>query len=72
MPEREVVCICENKLTIDTPDIIDLAEQKEVENKIMEGEFLTLTCDQCGNVLKPELPFLLIDEKRGIEIFFIP
>jgi len=73
MTEKKTIpCYCENKVEIDVPTEVDIAESAGVAEAIREGRFLSVTCPKCGKLLKPEFPVRIIDSAKGIEIFLIP
>ena len=72
MSKRTITCICENQFEVEVPDKIDLTKDSNMVETIQSGHFLEYACPKCGKVLKPEFPLQVIDEKNGIDIFFIP
>jgi len=70
--KRRIVCFCEHGFDADVPDSIDLGTQPEVEQAIIDGEFLSIRCPNCGKVLKPEFPVLIEDPQAESSIFFVP
>jgi hypothetical protein len=70
--KRRIVCFCEHVFDADVPDSIDLGDQPEVEQTIIDGEFLSIRCPNCGKVLKPEFPVLIEDPQAENSIFFVP
>ena len=70
--KRRIVCFCEHAFDADVPDSIDLGTQPEVEQAIIDGEFLSIRCPNCGKVLKPEFPVLIEDPQAENSIFFVP
>jgi hypothetical protein len=70
--KRRIVCFCEHGFDTDIPDSINLAEDPEVEQAILSGEFLSIRCPNCGKVLKPEFPVLIEDPQAENSIFFVP
>lgn len=69
---RKITCLCEYSFEINFPEHVDLEKEKDVMDKILDGNFMTVNCPQCQTLLKPELPFRLIDNSRSLDIFFIP
>jgi hypothetical protein len=69
---RRIVCFCEHAFDAEIPDSIDLGEQPEVEQAIVDGEFLSIRCPNCGKVLKPEFPVLIEDPQAENSVFFVP
>jgi hypothetical protein len=70
--KRRIVCFCEHGFDTDVPDSVDLGEQPEMEQAILDGEFLSIRCPNCGKVLKPEFPVLIEDPQAENSIFFVP
>jgi hypothetical protein len=70
--KREIFCYCEEKFETDLPDLIDLTAEKDTIEKILAGDFMTVTCPKCNKVMKPEFPLRLVDESKKLDIFFIP
>jgi hypothetical protein len=70
--KRRIVCFCEHGFDADVPDFVDLGTQPEVEQAILDGEFLSIRCPNCGKVLKPEFPVLIEDPQAENSIFFVP
>jgi hypothetical protein len=70
--KRRIICFCEHAFDAEVPDSIDLGKQPEVEQAIIDGEFLSIRCPNCGKVLKPEFPVLIEDPQAENSIFFVP
>jgi hypothetical protein len=70
--KRRITCFCEHGFDADVPDSVDLGTEPEVEQAIIDGEFLSIRCPNCGKVLKPEFPVLIEDPQAENSIFFIP
>jgi hypothetical protein len=70
--KRRIVCFCEHGFDAEVPDSVDLGKQPEVEREIVDGEFLSIHCPNCGKVLKPEFPVLIEDPQAENSIYFIP
>lgn len=70
--KRRIVCFCEHGFDADVPDSVDLGKQPEVEQAILDGEFLSIRCPNCGKVLKPEFPVLIEDPQAENSIYFVP
>ena len=70
--KRRIVCFCEHTFDAEVPDSIDLGNQPEVEQSIIDGEFLNIRCPNCGKVLKPEFPVLIEDPQAENTLFFVP
>jgi len=70
--KRRIVCFCEHAFDAEVPDSVDLGQEPEVEQAIIDGEFLSIRCPNCGKVLKPEFPVLIEDPQAENNIFFVP
>ena len=70
--KRRIVCFCEHGFDTEVPDSVDLGEQPEVEQAIIDGEFLSIRCPNCGKILKPEFPVMIEDPQAENSIFFVP
>ena len=70
--KRRIVCFCEHGFDAEVPDAVDLGKQPEVEQAIIDGEFLSIRCPNCGKVLKPEFPVLIEDPQAENSIYFVP
>ncbi len=56
---RRIACFCDKVFDADVPDSADLEVEPDVEQKIEDGDFMVVTCPQCGKLLTPEFPFRL-------------
>ena len=70
--KRRIVCFCEHGFDTDVPDTVDLGKEPEVEQAILDGEFLSIRCPNCGKVLKPEFPVLIEDPQAENSVFLVP
>ncbi len=57
--KRETLCYCGNTVTHDFPEKIDLSQSRDAIEAILDGSFLQISCDKCGEILKPDFPILL-------------
>ena len=48
---RELTCMCERKLSVDLPDVVDLGAEPAREDEILDGSFLSIRCPGCGKLL---------------------
>jgi hypothetical protein len=69
---KKITCYCEKTFEADIPDKVDFDQNPGSMTAILEGEFMSVSCPQCGKVLKPEYPFSLTGSTEGIDFFFIP
>jgi len=56
---RRIACFCDAVFDAEVPDSADLEAEPEVEKQIETGDFMVVTCPQCGKRLTPEFPFRL-------------
>lgn len=54
--KRDIVCHCGNAIQQDLPDTVDMQAEPQVIQRILEGSFMEVTCDKCGEKLKPDFP----------------
>lgn len=54
--KRDIVCHCGNTIQQDLPETIDVQKDPQVIQQILEGSFMQVTCDSCGEILKPDFP----------------
>lgn len=69
---RQVTCMCETSFDADLPEEVDLDLKGEALNQIIDGEFLAVTCPNCGARLKPELRVHLVSKRRKLDIVCLP
>jgi hypothetical protein len=70
--KQEIACRCEHRLVVDLPETLDLASDPASEEQILDGSFMSVRCPVCGSLIKPELPFRVIDAARGVDIYHVP
>jgi hypothetical protein len=70
--KRRIACFCESTFEADIPETADLASDPEVEQAILDGDFMSVTCPACGKRLTPEYPFRLSGVKGLGEILLVP
>ena len=70
--KRQLVCFCEHAFEAEVPEVVDLGAEPEIEEAIVEGEFLTIRCPGCGKLLKPEYPVRVEGSAGGLSYFLIP
>jgi hypothetical protein len=70
--KRKLVCLCEYEFEQDIPESVDLAKEPQAEQAILDGEFLTARCPNCGKLLKPEFPVLIRDPASETTLYFVP
>ena len=63
-------CYCEYQVEIDVPENVELT--KEVEQSIIDGTFMSTTCERCERVLKPEFNVTFVQQDTRGKICFIP
>lgn len=69
---RNVTCRCEKSFDADLPDEIDLDADAATIDHILSGDFLAVTCPECGSRLKPELRIRLVSRTRSLDITVLP
>jgi hypothetical protein len=69
---RRIACFCESTFDAEMPESADLAAEPGVEETILGGDFMAVTCPACGKRLTPEFPFRLTGVKGVGEIFLVP
>ena len=57
--QRETLCYCGHTVKHDFPERIDLSKEPDAIEEILDGTFLQISCDACGQILKPDFPLLL-------------
>jgi CpXC protein len=72
MIQRSITCYCENIITIEVPDSVDLDQNPETADEIIEGDYLKTSCDRCGKELKPEFELRFVSSSEGIDLLFLP
>lgn len=68
----KIPCHCGNIIESDLNTEINLASEPDIYAKIIEGEFLSFKCPNCGNKLKTEISLHLFDKEKQLDIQFIP
>ncbi len=68
----KIPCHCGNIIESDLKPVVDPGDDPDIYTKIIEGDFMTFHCPQCGTDLKTETALRLTDADRGIDISFIP
>jgi hypothetical protein len=69
---RQVTCMCETSFDAELPEEVDLDAQAEVLDQILKGDFLAVTCPNCGSRLKPELRVRIVSKKRRLDLVCLP
>jgi hypothetical protein len=64
--------MCETTFEADLPEEVDLDANPAVMDEILRGDFLAVSCPNCGARLKPELRVRLVSRKKGIDIVALP
>lgn len=59
---RRVACFCDHVFEPELPTAIDLAARPETFDELQRGQFMAVSCPQCGKLLTPEFPCAL----RGV------
>ena len=69
---RKITCRCETTFDADLPEEVDLETNPNALNEILGGDFLAITCPNCGARLKPEIRVRLFSKKSGVDIVALP
>jgi len=69
---RHIACFCETTFDAEIPSSADVAADPEIEQLILDGNFMAVTCPACGKRLTPEFPFRLTGVKGLGEILMVP
>lgn len=72
MIQRSVTCYCENIITLEVSDPVDLDQNPKTVDEIIEGDYLTTSCDRCGKELKPEFELRFVSASEGTDLLFLP
>ncbi|HET6485779.1 MAG TPA: CpXC domain-containing protein [Spirochaetia bacterium] len=77
LQKRRIACFCENSFDAEVPKSADLAADPQVEEQILNGDFMAVTCPACGKRLTPEFPFHLVGRgsplrPQGWDAFLVP
>jgi hypothetical protein len=69
---RRVACFCETTFDAVIPASADLKADPDVEQLILDGSFMSVTCPACSKKLSPEFPFHLTGVRDAGDVFLIP
>jgi hypothetical protein len=69
---KTITCKCDNQMDVEIPETVDVSAEPEQVERILDGSFLTFTCDSCGTTVKPEIPIRLVWPAKDTDIFFVP
>ncbi|HTP57776.1 MAG TPA: CpXC domain-containing protein [Spirochaetia bacterium] len=69
---RRIACFCDKVFDAEIADSADLDAEPEVEKQIETGDFMAVTCPQCGKRLTPEFPFRLSLRGGRGELLMVP
>jgi hypothetical protein len=69
---KSITCTCDNVIEADFKDRYDAEEDDNLLDSILSGDFLTVTCGECGKLLKPEFPVRIIGKNPPLDIYFLP
>lgn len=70
--KRRIVCHCEHTFDAQIPDEIDISQGSAGRSSIVDGSFLSLKCERCGDTLRPEFDLLLRDKDSDLRIRLVP
>ena len=69
---RHIACFCETTFDTDLPTAADMAADPEIEQLILDGSFMAVSCPGCGRKLTPEYPFRLTGMRALGDVFLVP
>jgi len=69
---KTLSCNCGESFDADLPDRIDLDAEPGRLAEILSGDFLTVECPHCGHRLKPDIPLRIVQNSRGLDLFYVP
>jgi hypothetical protein len=69
---RHISCFCETSFDADLPTSADMTADPEIEQLILDGSFMAVTCPGCGRRLTPEYPFRLTGVRGFGDLFLVP
>jgi hypothetical protein len=69
---RHIACFCETTFDAVIPASADLKVDPDVEQLILDGSFMSVTCPACSKMLSPEYPFHLTGVREVGDVFLIP
>ena len=69
---RRIACFCDTTFDAEIPAAADWAHDPEVEQLIIDGSFMSVSCPACGKRLSPEYPFRLTGVPAAGDILLIP
>ncbi len=69
---RELTCHCGETVEADFPEEIDISSKPETIEEILNGSFLSVTCDSCGELLKPEFSTRIYDSGGRLDLYYLP
>ena len=69
---RRIACFCETTFDAEIPATADLSQDPEVEQLILDGSFMSVSCPACGKRLSPEFPFRLTGVPVVGDIILVP
>jgi hypothetical protein len=67
-----ITCFCDHEVSVDFPDSINLDKDQKIKEDILNGDFQTVRCPQCGTMLKPEIPVTFSIPSRDITLLYLP
>jgi hypothetical protein len=68
----KIQCNCGNTIEINVPETYDTAEHPGLFGEICSGTFMSVRCEDCKALLKPEIPARIRDEQYGIDLLYRP
>lgn len=69
---KTIQCNCGSEIEVNIPELYSTDTSPDLLQEILEGDFMSVRCDKCESIVKPELPAGIRDEEYGIDIQFQP
>ena len=68
----KIPCHCGNIIESEIETEIDLGKNPEIYKNIINGDFMTFHCPECGNEIKAETALHLADSGNNLDLSFLP
>ncbi|MGI6212341.1 MAG: CpXC domain-containing protein [Anaerovoracaceae bacterium] len=63
---------CGRELTVTSGEFIDVSEDPQMKEKIVSGEYFSVTCPDCGEEMLVERPVMYIDPEHEFNVYMEP
>jgi hypothetical protein len=67
-----ITCRCDKEIEYEIPELVELTGNSDLQKEVLEGRFLTVECDTCGERLKPAFTSRFIDEDNNFRCVLVP